>query len=71
MQYWEQTMSTDKIDPSNKDATISSTDDLVKTTQGGEVELTEEQLNRVTGGRKAGKGQQEFLVIKMNDVIVT
>jgi len=64
-------MSADKIDPSNKDATISSTDDLVKTTKGGEVELTEEQLNRVTGGRKAGKGQQEFLVIKMNDVIIT
>ena len=64
-------MSNDKIDPSNKDATISSTDDLVKTTNAGKVELTEEQLNRVTGGRKAGKGQQEFLVIKMNDVIVT
>jgi len=64
-------MSADKIDPSNKDATISSTDDLVKTTKGGEVELTEEQLNRITGGRKAGKDQQEFLVIKMNDVIIT
>ena len=64
-------MSNDKIDPSNKDANISSTDDLVKTTNAGKVELTEEQLNRVTGGRKAGKGQQEFLVIKMNDVIVT
>lgn len=25
----------------------------------------------VRGGRKAGKGQQEFLVIKMNDVIIT
>jgi len=64
-------MSTDKIDPSNKNATISSTDDLVKTTNAGEVELTEEQLNRVTGGRKAGKDQQEILVIKMNDVIIT
>jgi hypothetical protein len=23
------------------------------------------------GGRKAGKGQQEFLVVKMNDIIIT
>ena len=65
-------MSTDKIDPSKKDATISSSpDDLVQTTKSSDVELTEEQLNRVTGGRKAGSGQQEFLVIKMNDVIIT
>jgi hypothetical protein len=68
----EQTMSTDKIDPSKKDATISSSaDDLVQATKSGDVELTEEQLNRVAGGRKAGQGQQEFLVIKMNDLIVT
>jgi hypothetical protein len=25
----------------------------------------------VRGGRKAGKGQQEFLIVKMNDVIIT
>lgn len=25
----------------------------------------------VKGGRKAGKGQQEFLIVKMNDVIIT
>jgi hypothetical protein len=65
------TMSDDKIDPSKKDATISSADDLVKTTNSGDVELSEEQLNRVTGGGKAAKGQQEYLVIKMNDVIIT
>jgi hypothetical protein len=44
------TMSTDKTDPSKKDATISSADDLVKTTKSGDVELSEEELNRVTGG---------------------
>jgi transcription elongation GreA/GreB family factor len=44
------TMSTDKIDPSKKDATISSADELVKTTQSGDVELSEEELKRVTGG---------------------
>jgi hypothetical protein len=43
-------MSTDKIDPSKKDATISSADDLTKTTKKGDVELNEEELKRVTGG---------------------
>jgi len=37
----------------------------------GGGELSEEQLEAVAGGRKAGKGQQEYLVIKMNDVIIT
>jgi hypothetical protein len=37
-------MSTDKIDPSKKDATISSADDLTKTTNKGDVELSEEEL---------------------------
>jgi hypothetical protein len=43
-------MSNDKIDPSKKDATISSADDLVKTTKSGDVELSEAELSRVTGG---------------------
>lgn len=43
-------MSTDKIDPSKKDATISSADDLTKTSRKGDVELTEEELRRVSGG---------------------
>jgi len=43
-------MSDDKADPSNKDPKISSADDLVKTTKGGDVELSEEELKRVTGG---------------------
>jgi hypothetical protein len=34
-------------------------------------ELSEQQLESVAGGRKAGGGQQEYLVIKMNDVIIT
>jgi hypothetical protein len=34
-------------------------------------ELTPDALNQVVGGRKAGKGQQEFLVIKQTDVIIT
>jgi type VI protein secretion system component Hcp len=43
-------MSTDKIDPSKKDATISSADDLVKTANKGDVQLSEEELKGVTGG---------------------
>ncbi len=43
-------MSTDKVDPSTNDTTISSADDLVKTTKSGDVELSEEELKRVTGG---------------------
>ena len=53
------TMGDDKIDPNKKDATISSADDLVKS---GDVELSEEELKRVTGG--AGK-------IKTNDKLNT
>ena len=34
-------------------------------------ELNAGALNQVVGGRKAGKDQQEFLVVKMNDVIIT
>jgi bacteriocin-like protein len=40
-------MSTDKIDPKKEDAKISSADDLVKS---GDVELSEEELKRVSGG---------------------
>ncbi len=43
-------MGDDKADPSNKDPKISSADDLVKTTKSGDVELSEEELKRVTGG---------------------
>jgi hypothetical protein len=43
-------MSTDNIDPSKKDAKISSADDLVKTSKKGEVELSENELEKATGG---------------------
>ena len=43
-------MSDDKVDPSKKDPQISSADDLIKTTNKGDVELTEEELKRVSGG---------------------
>ena len=43
-------MNNDKVDPSKKDPQISSADDLTKTTNKGDVELTEEELKRVSGG---------------------
>jgi bacteriocin-like protein len=43
-------MSNDKSDPKKKDPQISSADDLTKTTKKGDVELTEEELKRVSGG---------------------
>ncbi len=46
-------MGDDKIDPSKKDATISSADDLAKTTKSGDVELSEEELKRVAGGTES------------------
>jgi bacteriocin-like protein len=45
-------MSTDKVDPSKKDPQISSADDLTKTTNKSDVELSEEELKRVSGGLK-------------------
>jgi len=43
-------MSDDTVDPSKKDPQISSADDLVKPTKKSDVELSEEELKRVSGG---------------------
>ena len=40
----------DKADPKRKETKISSADDLTKTSKNGDVELTEEELKRATGG---------------------
>ena len=37
----------------------------------GGGELSEEQLESVAGGRKAGQDQKEFLIVKMNDILIT
>jgi hypothetical protein len=34
-------------------------------------ELSEDQLQGVAGGRKAGGGQHEYLVVKLNDVFIS
>jgi hypothetical protein len=36
-----------------------------------DLDVPEGEAADVKGGRKAGKGQQEFLVVKMNDIIIT
>ena len=43
-------MSNDKVDPSKKDPQISSADDLIKSTNKSDAELSEEELKRVSGG---------------------
>jgi bacteriocin-like protein len=43
-------LSNDKSDPKKKDSKISSADDLTKTSKKSDVELSEEELKRVTGG---------------------
>ena len=43
-------MSTDKIDPKAQDPKISSADDLNKTTNKADAELTENELAKVSGG---------------------
>ena len=62
-------MGDDKADPSKKDATISSTD----AAKSGE--LTEEQLNSVSGGdskttTKTGK-QETYITIPLKDANIT
>jgi hypothetical protein len=47
------------------------TDSLLKTSKKKDIELTEKELGQVTGGRKAGKGQQEFLTFTMKHIIIT
>jgi predicted ribosomally synthesized peptide with nif11-like leader len=35
------------------------------------IELSEDELEAVAGGRKAGKEQQEYLIVKMSDLLVS
>ena len=44
---------------------------LVKTSADGSVELSEAELQQVAGGKKAGTNQQEFLKIKMEDILIS
>jgi bacteriocin-like protein len=46
-------------------------DQLTMTTHEAKIELTEQELSRVTGGRKTGEKPHEFLRITMNHVTVS
>ena len=43
------------------------TDTLLKTSRKKDIELTEKELGQVTGG----KGQVEYLTVKLTDVIIS
>jgi len=51
----------------------SQRDHLTATTDEGKIELTEEELNRVAGGKGAAGGQLkvEYLKIKFSDVLIS
>jgi type VI protein secretion system component Hcp len=49
----------------------TSPENLVKSSSTAPVELSETELEKVAGGRKAGGDQQEYLKIKLNDVLVS
>jgi hypothetical protein len=36
-----------------------------------DLELADKDAQRVKGGRKAGKGQQEFLIVKITDTTIS
>ena len=57
-------MSQDKSKP-------TSPENLVKSSSTAAVELSETDLDKVAGGRKAGEQPQEYLKIKLTDVIIS
>ena len=42
-----------------------------KTRKRAVKDLTAKDSKQVKGGRKAGSGQQEYLIVKMNDALIT
>jgi hypothetical protein len=59
-------MSNDKIDPTSKDPKISSADDLAKTTNKSDVELSEEELKRVSAGTPSSGGDRPTESLSLN-----
>jgi len=33
--------------------------------------ISDQELDHVTGGRKAGEGQKDFLIVKLESILVT
>lgn len=51
--------------------TSKRADKLTETTDDGKIELSEKELNQVTGGRKAGANQQEYLKFDLKEALIT
>jgi len=49
----------------------SSADAPAKAAVTGMTELSDEQLDWVAGGRKAGGEQMEFMPVKMEDILIS
>jgi geranylgeranyl pyrophosphate synthase len=54
-----------------KEISKKDQESLVKTSTEGSVELTEGELQQVAGGQKNKTSQQEYLKIKLEDVLVS
>jgi hypothetical protein len=46
-------------------------DSLTKSGKNAGIELSESELDQVAAGRKAGKGQQEYLKIELENTLIT
>jgi hypothetical protein len=49
----------------------SSTENLVQPTSTGSVELAESDLDKVSGGKNTGAQPQEYLKIKLTDILIS
>jgi hypothetical protein len=52
-----------KLDPQNNTQPVNAANST--------DELSEEELDNVAGGRKAGGQQQEYLIVKMEDILIS
>lgn len=58
-------------DDTKADAPHNQQADGERPSVAGAVELTEDSLDTVVGGRKAGGGQKDFLKVTMKEVFIT
>jgi|AraplaMF_Col_mMF_1032025.scaffolds.fasta_scaffold00047_95 hypothetical protein len=58
-------------DSSLKGNSLKDQESLVKTSAEGSVELAEKDLQQVAGGQKIKSNQEQYLKIKLEDVIVS
>jgi hypothetical protein len=60
-----------KKETASSQGKAASPDKLTKTDKKGDVELTEDDLDGVCGGKGHAPNQQEFLTIKLTPVLVS